>query len=29
MIWNNECKVLKDPFAAEKATIREVRGQRA
>ena len=29
MIWNNECKVLNDPFATEKATILEVRSQRA
>lgn len=28
MVWNNECKIVNDPFGAEKAAIREARGQR-
>lgn len=26
MIWNNECRVVNDPFGAQKAIIREVSG---
>ena len=28
MVWNNDCKVVNDPYGAEKAAIREARGQR-
>jgi para-nitrobenzyl esterase len=28
MVWNNECKVVNDPFSEEKAAIREARGER-